>query len=81
MIDLQEFALAIRCEYCKAPPGYWCTTSSGALATQLHQSRWLPVREAWSKGYLAAREEYLSSPDWYARERKRWLKRQGGEQR
>lgn len=80
MTDLKECVLAIRCEYCRASPGYWCTTSSGALATHLHQARWRPVRGAWIEGYNDAREEFLSSPDWYAHERERWLKRQGGEQ-
>jgi len=58
--DIETWALEVRCEYCKAEPGYWCVTSAGNKATWLHGLRTRPFINAWDAGYaegeLAERE-------------------------
>jgi hypothetical protein len=48
---LTELCLHYRCEYCLAPPGIWCRTRRGAVATTLHSARSDPIRLAWLDGW------------------------------
>lgn len=42
----QQSMLSVACERCKAKPGNWCLTTSGAGATNLHAPRWYAARDA-----------------------------------
>jgi hypothetical protein len=50
-MDLDQFALRYKCEYCTAGPGFWCRTLKGAKATMLHSDRTDGVRLAWMEGW------------------------------
>lgn len=65
---------SIACEYCGAPKGQGCTTSGGH-ATRPHDVRTRPLTDAWRIGYLGGQEDLLRSPEWYERERRRWLEK------
>lgn len=47
-----DCARLIRCEKCKAMPGFYCRTSTGAIATYSHAARNDVVNEIWANGYL-----------------------------
>lgn len=70
--------LSIACEYCGAPKGRGCTTSGGH-ATQPHDARTRPLRDAWMIGYDFGQEDLFRHPGWYERARQRWLVEQGGQ--
>lgn len=50
-IDQDTLALDFGCTYCKVPPGHWCRTKSGRLASWLHSARSWPIQRAWGLGY------------------------------
>lgn len=46
-----DLAVELVCPYCGADPTFWCVTSSGALASRLHEGRTAPVRNVWREGF------------------------------
>ena len=48
---VEEQALKYTCSYCLAPPGIYCRTYRGAVATALHNGRVDPLRLAWLHGW------------------------------
>lgn len=50
--DIEDFALKYsKCPRCAAPPGMWCKTNTGKIATSLHAGRTWPWHDCWIKGY------------------------------
>lgn len=57
MKELDDLAVEYSCDYCKAGPGQWCETKSGARAEWLHVARSYPVNEAYHLGWQGEEEE------------------------
>lgn len=68
--------LSISCGHCGAVKGEGCKSRTGRDRGP-HAARTKPLRDAWRSGVRAGQDDLLRSPQWYERERKRWLNRQG----
>lgn len=60
---LHDLALMMPCDFCRAKATQWCLTMPNRqLATDLHETRMRPIREAYAKGYIDAEADYKARP-------------------